>query len=386
MMNYKPSRVVGFAGSSAPKRNPATAGFASRQPAAAGSVSGFGNVNASTASPAPVQPSSGEPWGDDANLNNKSLWTPNQYAEWAPYKILAQLQNLSDQQSREMYSSLPAYHNARRSAYEANGPGGALSLLNHFRNLQSARAEDQGARSASMLRSQGIMGADAAAMLDAQNRASDATGAYAQDLYSPEKTAQRYMTQMQLMSPEASNPMLQTILALYNPAEARMGQHRRETAARQSSSGLGGILGTALGLFTGGGAGLGGIEKLFGGGGGGGGGIEGWMTTGNDGNLFPSGMAPQAPSSPMAPEMAPDPMTSLLPSLLPQQPQKTEEQAFEEKVQYWMNNHYGTPPFNGEDPAYKEAMRRKLQQQQGLTPGSNAPDLSGLLRWLTSQR
>ena len=271
-MPYTQTRPVGFAGSTPPQRvnrpqQPSQSGFAppANQPFNPNAGSGFGGSSTPAAAPQaqPQQPS--QPWGDNAWLNDAAAWTPSRFSEWAPYKILAQLQMLSDQGVRDMYGAMPAYQSARGNAYNMLGPGGTRTLLDYFRNQQMGQADDMGMRNAAMLRSQGIQGADASAMLDARNRAADATNDYASELYSPEGAAERYMKQMGLMSPQAANPLLETILALFGPAAGRVQQNNAEHASRAKNSGLGGVLGSVLGMATGG---FGGIGSLFGGGGG----------------------------------------------------------------------------------------------------------------------
>lgn len=184
-------------------------------------------------------------------------------AEWLPYLIQGQLGGLASQGISNLYNSAPAYDNARLNAITMLGAGAQQGLVDTYRRRAMSGAGDQGRQTAAMLRSQGILGADAAAGLDAQNHAAMASNAYAQQVYDPAAQAQRYSQQMQLSSPQAVFPLLQMILALDQSSQNRTNANN-QMHAQSGGSGLGGILGNILGLATGGG--LGNLRSLFGGG------------------------------------------------------------------------------------------------------------------------
>lgn len=231
------------------------------------------------ASPAPTQPTQRNPyqWNDEGRLGGAADFT--RFGEWGPYMIQGNLGGAASHGLDQLYGSLGQYDAFRQQGINALSPGGIQALLSAFRNRQMAGATEQGTQNAAMLRSQGIQGADASAMLDARNRAADATNEYSQNLYDPAQMAQRAQMGMGLSSPQAAAPIFDLIMALQRQVDPRVQQNNAEHAAR-AGSGLGGILGNVLGMATGGG--FGNLGRLFGGGGGGGwsnpnGASDGWQ-------------------------------------------------------------------------------------------------------------
>lgn len=206
------------------------------------------------------------PWGDNSWFD-KMNENPTYYSEWAPYIDLAKLWKAGDQGIRDIYGSMPQYTSARLSAINALGPGGAQGLVNAYRGRAMGAAGEAGRQNAATLRSMGITGQDAAAALDARNRASDATNDYDADINSPEKQAQRFMQMMQLSDPETVAPIMKLIQSLFGQSMVRTNQNNADHAARAQSSGLGGIVGNLLGAATGGG--FGSLASIFGNRGGG---------------------------------------------------------------------------------------------------------------------
>lgn len=205
------------------------------------------------------QPSSG--WMFDTNgATDFGRWS-----EWAPYILQSQLQGGAQQGIRDLYASLPVYGAARNRAIQALSPGGEDALIQSFMQKAFGGADELGRRNAAALRASGVQGQDAAAALDARNRAADATNDFSGQLYSPEGQAERAQQVMGLSSPEAAFPLLKLIMMLDPSIQQRVGSNNAEHAAR-ASSGLGGIIGNIAGMLTGGGFG-----NLFGRGGGGGG-------------------------------------------------------------------------------------------------------------------
>lgn len=225
-----------------------------------------------------------------AEYNPNATWTPpkSQYswggqdflggdadfyrfAEGAPYMIAGNLGGAASQGLKNIYGSLGEYDANRRRALNALSPGGASRLLSSFGNRQRAMAGDMGRRNASMLRGQGIQGADASAMLDANNRAADATNDFASNLFGPEGELQRALQGMQLSTPEAAAPILETLLRLSPEVMGRVKYYDdRAWRNRKQGGGFAGVLGSLLGSVGGGAGGLGSIfGNLFGGGGGG---------------------------------------------------------------------------------------------------------------------
>lgn len=211
--------------------------------------------------PAPTPAPTANPWGDNSWFD-KMNENPTYYSEWAPYIDLAKLWKAGDQGIRDIYGSMPQYTSARLSAINALGPGGAQGLVNAYRGRAMGAAGESGRQNAAYLRSQGITGQDAAAGLDARNRAADATNSYDANINSPEGQAQRFMQMMQLSDPETAAPIMKLIQSLFGQSAARTQQNNAEHAQRAQSSGLGGILGNVLGMATGGG--FGSLASIFG--------------------------------------------------------------------------------------------------------------------------
>ena len=214
--------------------------------------------------PAPAPAPTVNPWGDNPWFSQMDS-NPTNYSEWQPYIDLAKLRNAGDQGIRDIYGSMPQYTSARLGAINALSPGGVQGVVDAVRSRAMAGANESGRQSAAMLRSMGIEGQDASSMLDARNRAADATNTYDANANSPEGQAQRLMQIMGLSSPEAAAPIMQLINSLFGGANAKTQQNDAAHAQRASQRGFGGILGQVLGMATGGGGGFG---SLFGGGGG----------------------------------------------------------------------------------------------------------------------
>jgi hypothetical protein len=200
-------------------------------------------------------------WGGDGFLGGAADF--GRFGEWSPYMILGQLGGAASRGVENIYDSMGTYDAARRRGINALTPGGTAALVSQMGNRNMAGATDIGRRNAAMLRSQGIQGADASAMLDARNRAADNTNQMAAEYMGPMGELQRAMQTMDLSNPQAVAPIIQMILALNNPTVARTQMNNAEHAARAKSSGLGGVLGSVLGMATGG---FGGLGSLFGGG------------------------------------------------------------------------------------------------------------------------
>jgi len=237
---------------------------------------------ASTYNPTPTwaPPKSPYSWGGNNFLGGDADFY--RFAEGAPYMIAGNLGGAASRGLQNIYGSLDQYDAARGRALNALSPGGRSALLSSFGSRQRAMAGDIGRRNAAMLRSQGIAGADGAAMLDANNQAAQATNSYASDLFSPMGEAQSAMQAMQLSTPEAAAPILNTLLRLSPEILQRVSYYdQRAERQRKSGGGLGGILGSILGAATGGGGNL--FGNLFGGlfGGGGGGDITGTQSWDN---------------------------------------------------------------------------------------------------------
>lgn len=219
------------------------------------------------ANPTWTPPKSQYSWGGNNFLGGDADFY--RFAEGAPYMIAGNLGGAASRGLENIYGSLDEYDGNRRRALNALSPGGASRLLSSFGNRQRAMAGDVGRRNASMLRGQGIQGADASAMLDANNRAADSTNDFAANLFGPEGELSRAMQGMQLTSPDAVMPLLKTLLQLSPEVMGRV-QYYDDRAWRNRKQGgaLGGVLGSLLGSIGGGAGGLGSIfGGLFGGGG-----------------------------------------------------------------------------------------------------------------------
>lgn len=230
----------------------------------------FGRApTAPTPTPIPTPVQATQPSGF---MGGDGEWNWARFAEWAPYGILGNMGDMANRGLANMRSSQDTYDASRLNAINALSPGGTQALIDAFRQRAMAGANDQGRQTDAMLRSQGITGQGASSMLDAQNRAADATNSYDANLNSPEGQAQRFMQMMGLSSPEAAAPIMQLIQSLFGQASGRVQQNNAEHAQRASQSGLGGILGQFAGIASG--------MPLFKGGGSGGGDQYDWSGSG----------------------------------------------------------------------------------------------------------
>lgn len=209
-----------------------------------------------TATPSAMAPSQVRTWTQDGAQKH---W--GETAEWLPYYIQGQMGGLANSAVDNLYGADAGYQNARRGAINALSPGNAQNLIDIFRRRQMASAMDTGRQNAAMLRAQGITGADAGAMLDAQNRAADATNDYSAQINDPAAIAERLQAIMGLESPQAVAPILQLIMSLNGAVQDKVGMNDAKHAA-SASSGLGGIFGNILGMATGGG--FGNLANIFG--------------------------------------------------------------------------------------------------------------------------
>lgn len=219
----------------------------------------------SQSQPAPTNPYQ---FQDNLGLGGPSEgWNFTNTAEWLPYGIQSQLGGLASHGIGQLYGAQQGYDNARQGAITSLDPSNIESLVAQFGRQAQARAGDQGRSSAAILRSRGIMGADASSALDAQNQAADATNDYSAQANSPEAMAQRFMQMMQLQDPETVAPILKLIMSLDPSIQNRVNSNN-QLHQQSAGSGLGGILGQLLGMASGGG--FGNLAGMFGGGGGGG--------------------------------------------------------------------------------------------------------------------
>lgn len=171
---------------------------------------------------------------------------------------------------KRTYELNPQNEAFRQQGINALSPGGIKGLLQAFRQQQMGGAQDVGRQNAATLRSQGIQGADASAMLDANNQAADATNQYSQQLNDPRQIAERAMAGMNLTDPSSVMGGVLQILQSLNPAIFNaIGVNDRQHA-ENAQGGLGGMFGQLLGAagqYYG--AGGGGFGAMGGGGGGG---------------------------------------------------------------------------------------------------------------------
>lgn len=195
-------------------------------------------------------------WGGDGFLGGKADF--GRFSEWAPYMITGQLGGAASRGIEGIYGAMDGYDAARRRALNAVSPGGRQNLLQSFMSRQRAMANETGRTAAAMLRSQGIQGADASAMLDAQNRAADQGNEFASQLFGPQGELQSALQAMDLNNPETVAPILRLIMQMNPQLMARVQQNNAEHAQRASQSGIGGILGSLIGSATGGGFNFGG--------------------------------------------------------------------------------------------------------------------------------
>ena len=189
--------------------------------------------------------------------------------EFMGYRLLNDILGLWRGQVGQAYGMQGQNAAARRRAVDALNPANTSVISAEYRGNATKSARERGRMLGAMMRGQGYgQGAEDAANLGAMNDAARSSSEFDQQLFSPSAQLQRAMQAIGITDPTQIMSLMQVFPDLDRMILGERGVNDA-AHARSAGSGLGGIIGRALGALTGGGGGniLG---MLLGGGGGGG--------------------------------------------------------------------------------------------------------------------
>lgn len=168
-------------------------------------------------------------------------------------------------QLADLSPAIDAQRSARRQANTLLTPQGREQQVKSYANNAQRQAYELGRKQAQMLAMQGVQGQGAATQLGAMNDAANATNAYRADMNSPEGLAKLFQMIGQLNDPNAVMSLADFFARMDEQDRPRAMQFLQQEYENSKGGGLGGIIGSVLGMATGGG--FQGLGNIFGGGG-----------------------------------------------------------------------------------------------------------------------
>lgn len=203
-------------------------------------------------------------------FGQQSQWTTH-----VPTLMQNDLLKLLSQQTQDAYDMYPAHQAARKQAVDAISPVGRQKAVDRQRSKLQSQSFNKGRELAQRLK--GATGQDysQSTLLDAMNSSNQAGNDFQNQQFSGEN---ELLTAMQAMGITDPNQMMSLIPTMLNLNSGIHDIYKRDGLGAYSpppNNMLGSLLGTGLGLLTGGGGGLGGLSALFGAASGGGGNPDG---------------------------------------------------------------------------------------------------------------
>lgn len=181
-------------------------------------------------------------------------------AEWAPYLMQENLGGMYNRQLDSAYKFAPYQDFFRQKGINALDPGHRNAMIVDYGNELQRASGSHAQALKNILRSRGILGADAAAEIDARNQAVEGTNQYASQQNSIANDLMQAIQGLDLTNPQSILNLIPVLLQLDQPIQQRTARNDAEHAQRAGGflGALGNIVGNVLPMFTGG----------FGGGGG----------------------------------------------------------------------------------------------------------------------